>query len=95
MITHPPAWLIERPVSRVKGVAIDDYEIKSVAVNGREARPVRPNYRRVGDRADAGGAGELAFEIEGQRAEDAAGNVEKRPHTLHRASGRGSRRPSG
>lgn len=60
---------------RVKGVAIDDYEIKSVMVNGREARSLRPNFAEWEVELDVA----PVFEA---RAEDAAGNIEQRPHVL-------------
>ncbi len=41
VITHVMRGESSDPI-RVKGVAIDDYEIKRVVVNGREAKPLRP-----------------------------------------------------
>jgi hypothetical protein len=63
----------------VRGTTSDNGTVKKVRVNGREARAVAPNFA------------EWEVVLEGVRpgalkltagAEDAAGNVEKRPHEL-------------
>jgi len=65
----------------VKGAAIDDYDITRVVVNGREAKPIRPNFSEW--EIEVAGTLDGPLELEA-RAEDSAGNVEKRPHRLRR-----------
>jgi dienelactone hydrolase len=63
----------------VRGVAADDGAIKKVVVNGREAKASRPNFAEweiVFEDVPGG-----PFKVEAW-AEDAAGNVEKRPHVF-------------
>ncbi len=63
---------------RVRGSSCDDYEVARVVVNGREARPLRPNFAEW----------EVDLDLEGPsspivaHAEDDAGNVEKTPHSI-------------
>ena len=84
----PPATMITHLLPagsggrvKVRGSSCDDYEIRRVVVNGREAHPTRPNYAEWEVELDV---------VEGEtreiiaHAEDAAGNVEKTPHTIHR-----------
>jgi hypothetical protein len=76
VITHilasPPGQLT------VRGTTTDGGDVKRVSVNGREARPLRPNFAEweVLLPAPDGGIELGAF------AEDAAGNVEPRPHRV-------------
>jgi hypothetical protein len=62
----------------VRGTTSDSGTVKRVAVNGKEARPLRPNFAEweVVVPLSEGGL-ELAAS-----AEDAAGNVETRPHQV-------------
>ena len=60
----------------LRGSCCDDYLIKRVTVNGREARALRPNFAEWEIVIDAP-TGTLEA-----RAEDEAGNVEKTPHVL-------------
>jgi hypothetical protein len=74
---------------RVVGAACDDSVIRRVVVNGREARPLRPNFAEwevVLDLStdldkEAGSAYSGSLTVSAQ-AEDAAGHVEPRPHRL-------------
>jgi hypothetical protein len=62
----------------VRGTTSDDGTVRRVSVNGREARPSRPNFAEwevVLPRPDG------VVELSGF-AEDAAGNVETRPHRV-------------
>jgi G8 domain len=62
----------------VRGTTSDDGTVRRVAVNGREARAVRPNFAEWEIELDGAAAGgEVAA-----HAEDAAGNVEPRPHRV-------------
>jgi hypothetical protein len=62
----------------VRGTAADNGTITRVTVNGTEAKPLSPNLAEWEAVLEAGkGALKLAA-----RAEDAAGNVEKRPHVV-------------
>jgi len=63
----------------VRGTASDNDEIKKVLVNGREARALRPNFAEWEIVIDGIRAGQVKLEA---FAEDAAGNIEKRPHVL-------------
>jgi hypothetical protein len=64
---------------RVRGTTADNGAVKRVVVNGTEARALAPNFAEweVRLRLAAGDAGRLSA-----HAEDAAGNVERRPHTV-------------
>jgi hypothetical protein len=75
-ITH--ALVTEPGKLIVRGTTSDGGVIKRVSVNGQEARPLRPNFAEweVILAAPGGGLELLAF------AEDAAGNVEPRPHRM-------------
>jgi hypothetical protein len=77
----PPATVITRVVRRdggkllVRGVTSSNAAVKKVLVNGREAKATSPNFAEwevVVDTTD---------KVEAL-AEDAAGNVEKRPHAV-------------
>jgi hypothetical protein len=63
----------------VRGVAADDGAIKRVVVNGREATATRPNFAEWEVVLEGAAKGPLTIEA---HAEDAAGNVEKRPHVV-------------
>lgn len=79
----PPATVITRilPLSggklRVLGTAADNGEVKRVLVNGVEAKAIGPNYLEWEAVVDRPADGKVTA-----RSEDAAGNVEARPHTL-------------
>jgi hypothetical protein len=80
----PPVTVMIRisPIGRgrivVEGVTVDDGTIRTVRVNGREARPLAPNYLEWQLQIDAESpSGPLALRAS---AEDAAGNVEPTPH---------------
>ena len=60
----------------VRGVTSDNGTVTKVLVNGREARATRPNFAEWEITFDAAAAEIRAF------AEDAAGNLEKRPHRV-------------
>ena len=60
----------------VRGSCCDDYAVKRVVVNNREARPTRANFAEWEVEIDAPGREIVAF------AEDEAGNVEKTPHVI-------------
>lgn len=64
---------------RVRGTTTDDYEVKAVMVNGVEARPTRPNFAEWEVELGAPGDRPVALSA---HAEDAAGNVEAKPHRL-------------
>jgi hypothetical protein len=82
----PPATVITSATNTqpgmltVRGTTSDSGAVKRVVVNGKEARPLRPNFAEweVVIEASEGGA-ELSAS-----AEDAAGNVEPRPHKITR-----------
>ena len=62
----------------VRGTAADNGDIKRVTVNGVEAKSVSANFAEWEAAIEAGkGEAELTA-----GAEDAAGNVEKRPHVI-------------
>jgi RNA polymerase sigma factor (sigma-70 family) len=63
----------------VRGTAGDNGEMKRVLVNGKEAKALTPNFAEWEIVLDNVSAGELKLEA---LSEDAAGNVEKRPHVL-------------
>ncbi len=65
----------------VRGTTADNGTVKRVLVNGKEARAVRPNFAEWEAVLEAG-----TREVSAH-GEDAAGNVEKRPHVV-RAGGR-------
>jgi hypothetical protein len=81
----PPATVILHAVRqagdklRVRGVTTDNGEVKKVLVNGREARALRPNFAEWEVVLDGVKAGPVKVTA---HAEDAAGNVEKRPHVV-------------
>jgi hypothetical protein len=76
IITHVK-WLDGGKV-RVRGTTADNGMVKRVVVNGKEARAMRANFAEWEIVLDAGaGAVTLAA-----HAEDAAGNVEPRPHQV-------------
>lgn len=61
---------------RVRGTTSDNFMVKRVVVNGREARVLRPNFAEWEIELPAGEVKVSAH------AEDAAGNVEAHPHTV-------------
>jgi hypothetical protein len=77
----PPTTVITQ-VSRsngaitVRGTTADNGVVKRVVVNGREAKPLAANFAEWQAELDAG---EQTITT---RAEDAAGNVEPRPHVV-------------
>jgi hypothetical protein len=77
----PPATVITsvRPAGGgrlvVRGTTSDNGAVRRVLVNGREARAVAPNFAEWEAVVDAGGSVSA-------HAEDAAGNVEPRPHVV-------------
>jgi hypothetical protein len=82
----PPATVITSAITTqpgvltVRGTTSDGGTVKRVVMNGKEARPLRPNYAEwevVMDLSEGGA--ELSAS-----AEDAAGNVEPRPHQMTR-----------
>jgi hypothetical protein len=80
----PPATVITSVVRRgtvlvVSGTASDNGTIRTVRVNGKEARLVRPNYAEWEAILPWQPAGEVRLTAQ---AEDTAGNVEKVPHML-------------
>jgi len=66
----------------VRGTTADNGDVRRVVVNGREAKPVRPNFAEWEVTLDGPGAKAISA-----HAEDAAGNVEPRPHVV-RVNGR-------
>jgi hypothetical protein len=81
----PPATVITSVVRRtagtlvVRGTASDNGTVRTVRVNGKEARPLRPDYAEweVVLEGQPAGAARLTAQ-----AEDAAGNAEQVPHVL-------------
>jgi hypothetical protein len=77
----PPATVVTRVVRQdggkllVRGVTASNTAVKKVLVNGREAKATAPNFAEWEAVVDVGAKVEAL-------AEDAAGNVEKRPHVL-------------
>jgi G8 domain len=63
----------------VRGATSDNGTVKRVLVNGKEARPLRPDFAEWEIVLDGVGGGEFKLEAHG---EDAAGNVEVRPHVV-------------
>jgi hypothetical protein len=63
---------------QVRGATADNGTVKRVVVNGKEAKAVAPNFAEWEITLDADAAKLQAH------AEDAAGNVEKRPHVVVR-----------
>ena len=82
----PPATVITHVTTApggkviVRGVASDNGVIKKVVVNGRQAKASSPNFAEWEIALE--GAAHGPFRIEAH-AEDAAGNVEKRPHVVN------------
>jgi len=66
----------------IRGTASDDGTIRRVTVNHQEARALRANFAEWELKIDAA-AGLSATEFQ-SLGEDAAGNVERRPHTVAR-----------
>ena len=62
------------------GPTSDNGEVKRVTVNGRDAKTLRENFAEWEVTLDAKSAGTTLT----AQAEDAAGNVEARPHALKR-----------
>jgi hypothetical protein len=62
---------------RVRGTTSDNFAVKRVVVNGREARSVRANFAEWEIELPAADAAKVSA-----HAEDATGNVEPRPHTV-------------
>ena len=76
----PPATVITSVTASggkllVRGTTSDNGEVKRVVVNGREARPLAPNFLEWEAEIDPS-------EKVSAHGEDAAGNVEKLPHQL-------------
>jgi hypothetical protein len=63
----------------VRGTTADNGTVKKVTVNGKEAKPAAANFAEWEAVLENVSAGELKVEA---LAEDAAGNVEKRPHVV-------------
>jgi len=63
----------------VRGTTSDNGTVKKVVVNGKEARAVATNFAQWEVLLEGLRPGEQKLIA---RAEDAAGNVEKRPHVL-------------
>jgi hypothetical protein len=63
----------------VRGAAADNGVVKKVAVNGRAARATAPNFAEWEIVLE--GVPRGPFQVKAH-AEDAAGNVEKRPHVV-------------
>ena len=80
----PPITIITRasPLEdgslRVRGTTADNGVVTRVLVNGREAKAVRENFAEWEVTLDPATAGKTL----NAHAEDAAGNVEKRPHLV-------------
>jgi hypothetical protein len=66
----------------VRGTASDNGVIRRVLVNGQEARRLAPNFVEWEVELNNPGSTEVKLSA---HAEDAAGNVEKVPHTLRMA----------
>ena len=64
---------------RVEGCSADDGRIKAVRVNGREVRPLVPDFSRWEVTLESPLSGPLTLDA---AAEDAAGNIEPTPHVL-------------
>ena len=63
----------------MRGTTADNGTVKKVLVNGKEAKALPPNFAEWEIVLDGVPAGELKLQA---HAEDAAGNVEKRPHVV-------------
>jgi hypothetical protein len=63
----------------VRGTTSDNGIVKQVTINGKNARPTRPNFAEWEIVLDDVPEGALRLEA---HARDAAGNVEKRPHVI-------------
>src|SRR4030095_12305800 len=63
----------------VSGTTADNGAVKRVLVNGREAKALSPNFAQWEISLDNVRADALKLTA---HAEDAAGNVEKNPHTM-------------
>jgi hypothetical protein len=63
----------------VRGTTADNGTVKRVVVNGREARPLSPNFAEWEVTLEGVPGGALRIQA---HAEDAAGNVETRPHVV-------------
>jgi hypothetical protein len=63
----------------VRGTTADDGPVKAVRVNGVAARPVRPDFAEWEVVVAPSGDGRVTLTAS---AEDVAGNVEPRPHSL-------------
>ena len=80
----PPITIITRASPRedgslrVRGTTADNGVVTRVLVNGREAKAVRENFAEWEVTLDPATAGKTL----NAHAEDAAGNVEKRPHLV-------------
>ena len=61
----------------VHGMTADDGTVRSVRVNGRDARALAPNYSRWEVVLDGLGSGPLSLTA---LAEDEAGNLERNAH---------------
>jgi hypothetical protein len=81
----PPVTVITQVVKGeggklvVRGTCSDNGTVAKVVVNGREARAVRGNFAEWEVALESVGASAVKVEA---HAEDAAGNVEKRPHVV-------------
>jgi hypothetical protein len=78
----PPATVITHVKAEggrlvVRGTTTDNGPVKKVVVNGREAKALAPNFAEWEAVLSDVKAGELKVSA---HAEDAAGNVETRPH---------------
>jgi hypothetical protein len=82
----PPATVITAVVALpggkviVRGVASDNGVVTKVVVNGREAKALCPNFAQWETMLEGVPRGSLQITA---HAEDAVGNVEKRPHVVH------------
>jgi len=63
----------------VRGTTSDNGDVRRVLVNGRQARAMRPGFAEWEIVLEPTGRGGMEVEA---HAEDAAGNVEKRPHVI-------------
>jgi hypothetical protein len=80
----PPATVITHVVRAggkvtVRGTTSDGGEVRKVVVNDKEARSVRAGFAEWEVELEQVGAGKVKLTA---HAEDAAGNVEKRPHVV-------------
>jgi hypothetical protein len=77
VITH--ARRVEKGTVIVRGTTVDNGTVRRVLVNGKEARSVTGNFLEWEAVLDGVPGGELKLEA---HAEDAAGNIEQRPHEV-------------